>query len=1052
MATCYYQIIYKGDAADICIDFPDSGFTNLHATFYTDGENVAMPDYYDYEDGELTFHFSPDDFELVNDGVIRYIIEYQVDGEDITLSTNANAYLKTPAYFSGHTDEEYWESGYTSGYTDGYDSGYTDGEESVDCTPFYESGFTEGYDSGFTDGQESVDCTPFYESGYTDGWKEGYPSGYTDGYSSGYTDGADSVDCTEAYQSGITEGIREQKSKLTALTANTNMIYEREDGYRRVVVSVPQTGHTDAEMQEAYESGYTNGQESVDCTPYWESGYTSGSTDGWDSGYPSGYTDGYGSGFTDGADSVDCTPFYESGYTSGHTDGYGDGEAAQKAKLTATTFTVNGNYTRVDGGWSSVTVNVAQTGYTQEDIDNAFNSGWTNGYDSGYSDGSSSCLIYVQDLIDEGYANVITGANGTYIDILSGCPYNASQIVDLKEVATNTKKLSGTTDNVIVWDQPKATGFSDTDIASLYSGETLNFTPRGGLLWGLGNIDNFSITFASGSWIAADYPWGSYHSEGVFAPRYDAVNEPYYSSAGFRNTPKNLTVTIDGGYSTVGQVMFTMMKTTTAFTLNVNGFDCHDVTGMFEADTDLQTLNINGRFYWSSFRTMHNLFDGCNSLTGIPINSDLSRDHNYNTIYPHNDGVRGSANCRNIFRNCNSLTYLGPTFNMNAISLSGCVVDNINQEALAGTLFGCPLLSDVHIINLNNNDWNFADGSTYTYIPAMNAASIEYLLNNVADVTSQGGHTVTFADTYKNNVSASAITYAQSMGWNVVFGNEHDYSKDYLTFEIISSGIIYWMGTQESLAPEAAAKNIYYSKDNGETWSELAYGNAINVNSGDKVQFKGSGTSYQNNSFNGSTSIFKVYGNILSLATEDFASLTSYTMYYNMFSGLFKQTKVVDASNLILKYANGFGCYGGLFNGCSWLTVAPELPATQLSAYCYSMMFEECNSLIVAPELPATVLYDYCYTEMFKGCTSLTTSPVLCATTLGEFSYGFMFQGCSSLSAVTCLATNISAVGCTQSWLYNVSASGTFTKAASMSSWTTGDSGIPNGWTVIDAS
>lgn len=48
-------------------------------------------------------------------------------------------------------------------------------------------------------------------------------------------------------------------------------------------------------------------------------------------------------------------------------------------------------------------------------------------------------------------------------------------------------------------------------------------------------------------------------------------------------------------------------------------------------------------------------------------------------------------------------------------------------------------------------------------------------------------------------------------------------------------------------------------------------------------------------------------------------------------------------------------------------------------------------------------------------------------------------------------------------WFYNASdiikvyhngavTSGTFTKAASMSSWTTGNNGIPRGWTVQDYS
>ena len=82
-------------------------------------------------------------------------------------------------------------------------------------------------------------------------------------------------------------------------------------------------------------------------------------------------------------------------------------------------------------------------------------------------------------------------------------------------------------------------------------------------------------------------------------------------------------------------------------------------------------------------------------------------------------------------------------------------------------MFECPELTDVLIRNLNNNDWNFANSSTFTYIPAMNVASIEYLLNNVEDVTSQGGHTVTFHSMHMNEVSQSAIAAAAAKGWNV---------------------------------------------------------------------------------------------------------------------------------------------------------------------------------------------------------------------------------------------------------------------------------------------
>jgi hypothetical protein len=117
-------------------------------------------------------------------------------------------------------------------------------------------------------------------------------------------------------------------------------------------------------------------------------------------------------------------------------------------------------------------------------------------------------------------------------------------------------------------------------------------------------------------------------------------------------------------------------------------------------------------------------------------------------------------------------------------------------------------------------------------------------------------------------------------------------------------------------------------------------------------------------------------------------------------------------------------------------------------------MFSGCTNLTTAPALPATTLATSCYFGMFSGCTNLTTAPALPAKTLAERCYGNMFYGCLKLSSVTCLATDISANWCTVGWLYNVSASGTFTKAAGVS-WPTSQSsnlytGIPDGWTVVD--
>ena len=119
-----------------------------------------------------------------------------------------------------------------------------------------------------------------------------------------------------------------------------------------------------------------------------------------------------------------------------------------------------------------------------------------------------------------------------------------------------------------------------------------------------------------------------------------------------------------------------------------------------------------------------------------------------------------------------------------------------------------------------------------------------------------------------------------------------------------------------------------------------------------------------------------------------------------------------------------------LFNGCSVLTSAPDLPATTLGYYCYFKMFEGCTSLTSAPELKATTLADYCYFSMFRGCTSLTSAPKLTATELTYYCYSNMFYNCTKLSTVTMLAPSdqiSKATSCCDNWLYNAGTDKTVT-------------------------
>ena len=166
--------------------------------------------------------------------------------------------------------------------------------------------------------------------------------------------------------------------------------------------------------------------------------------------------------------------------------------------------------------------------------------------------------------------------------------------------------------------------------------------------------------------------------------------------------------------------------------------------------------------------------------------------------------------------------------------------------------------------------------------------------------------------------------------------------------------------------------------------------------------------------------------------------------YESMFQGCTKLTTAPALPATILAER----CYFGMFSGCALLITAPELKAATLAGACYWNMFSGCTSLITAPELPATNLEGNCYRNMFSGCTSLTTAPELKAATLANYCYYEMFSGCTNLSSVTMLATNISAENCLKNWLEGVASSGTFTKAASMTSLPSGTSGIPAGWTV----
>ena len=250
-------------------------------------------------------------------------------------------------------------------------------------------------------------------------------------------------------------------------------------------------------------------------------------------------------------------------------------------------------------------------------------------------------------------------------------------------------------------------------------------------------------------------------------------------------------------------------------------------------------------------------------------------------------------------------------------------------------------------------------------------------------------------------------------------------TEQYLTFDVLNDGdiVLYNDNSQYNIP-------LSYSV-NGGNWVNVTtspYETHINLNSGDKVRFKGENQSYYHNAIKFNTNV-NIHGNIMSLIYGD-NFIGELSVGENALRHLFKHNYgqgIVNASGLVL-------------------------PATSLGANCYAGLFDSFASLLTAPTiLPATTLEESCYMNMFYRCTSLTTAPELPATTLKKMCYNQMFMSCSSLQYVKCLATDISASSCTTSWLYGVSSTGTFVKNANMNDWTVGVNAIPLNWTVVDA-
>ena len=496
--------------------------------------------------------------------------------------------------------------------------------------------------------------------------------------------------------------------------------------------------------------------------------------------------------------------------------------------------------------------------------------------------------------------------------------------------------------------------------------------------------------------------------------------------------------------------------------------------------SDYQELLVSG----TNIKTINNqslLGSGDITISGSGVQADWaesdSTDPSYIQNKPDLSNYATQADLSNYATQADLADY-------QELLVSGTNIKTINNQSLLGS--GNITISGSGV----QADWAETDTTDPSYIqnkPDMN----DYVEQNdlpslIYNQMSADLNPVAFSGDYYDLYNQPDLTNYQEIlisGGNIktinnqsllgsgditISGGEHDYSKDYLTFEALESGTFTF--TRNALQ---------YSLDNGATWTTLAAGTASpTLATGEKILWKQTGltptSSYGIGTFS-STGNFIAQGNVMSLYYGDnFVGETDLTGKSYAFDGLFNScSKLKNVENLVLPattlddccYYYMFycctalvtapalpattlepECYRSMFESCSRLTTAPALPATTLASNCYSHMFSNCTSLTIAPELPATTLDVGCYRYMFNGCSNLTTAPVLPATTLEGSCYNYMFCGCSKLNYIKAMFTTTPSTSYTNCWLLNVAATGIFIKSNN-ATWTDiGSYAVPSGW------
>ncbi len=274
----------------------------------------------------------------------------------------------------------------------------------------------------------------------------------------------------------------------------------------------------------------------------------------------------------------------------------------------------------------------------------------------------------------------------------------------------------------------------------------------------------------------------------------------------------------------------------------------------------------------------------------------------------------------------------------------------------------------------------------------------------------------------KNKISVSGISVADWDTGKITDNGKAEYYAPYVTFK--ADGEQKFKMTTEG---GYTISGLQYSVKNGK-WQDVVANTEITFG-GENGDLRLRGTNHR-----GTATDYNNYSNItftnnVNVAcTGDIRTLQDWRNYSTVdtknarFCSLFDGCSVLTSAPDLPATKLADNCYSFMFYDCTSLTSAPELKATTLAYQCYYKMFYGCTSLTSAPELKATTLEVSCYDNMFRGCTSLTSAPELKATTLALRCYNYMFSGCTKLSTVTMLAPSdqiLGTISCCYNWLYN---------------------------------